>query len=72
MAGAIAGALHGMDAIPDTWAAAVAESSRIDLRAGGRTMAAVAREVFDADQRKVRAHADAVAKLMQPPGRSGR
>jgi ADP-ribosylglycohydrolase len=71
MAGAIAGALHGMDAIPDTWAAAVAESSRIDLGAGGRTMAAVAREVFDADQRKLQAHADAVAKLRQPSGRSG-
>ena len=72
MAGAVAGALHGMAAIPGTWAAAVAEGSRIDLMAAGRTMAAVTREVFDADQRKLQAHADAVAKLRQSAGRSRR
>ena len=71
MAGAIAGALHGPAAIPDGWAAAVAEGSRIDLMASGRTMAAVTREVFDADQRKLQTHTDAMTQLRQPPGWSG-
>jgi ADP-ribosylglycohydrolase len=66
MAGAIAGALHGPAAIPEAWAAGVAEGSRIDLTAGGRTMAEVAREVFDSDQRRLQAHADAVTQLRQP------
>jgi ADP-ribosylglycohydrolase len=67
MAGAIAGALHGPAAIPAAWATAVAEGSRIDLAAGGATMAAVAREVFDSDQRRLEARARAMTRLRQPP-----
>jgi ADP-ribosylglycohydrolase len=65
MAGAVAGALHGPAVIPEAWATGVAEGSRIDLTAGGVTMAAVAREVFDSDQRRRQAHARAVTQLRQ-------
>lgn len=50
MAGAIAGALGGESAVPADWAETVAGASRLDLRAGGRQMAAVAGEIFAADQ----------------------
>lgn len=63
MAGAIAGAMYGMAAIPSAWTAAVADGSRIDLAAPGRTMAAVAREVFEKDQRLRQAHAEAFGQL---------
>ena len=63
MAGAISGALHGMEAIPPEWAAGVAEGSRLDLQAGGRTMAAVAREVFTRDQERFCARAAAFTAL---------
>ena len=51
MGGALAGALGGEAAVPDAtgprpWRTA----SRLDLRAGGRTMAAVAAEIFAADE----------------------
>lgn len=52
MAGAISGALHGMAAIPADWVAKVAKASRIDLRVPGETMAAVAREIFQRDQKR--------------------
>jgi ADP-ribosylglycohydrolase len=63
MAGAIAGALHGPAAIPDDWASVVADASRIDLTHSGRTMAAVAREVFEKDQQLRQAEAEAFAAL---------
>jgi ADP-ribosylglycohydrolase len=50
MGGALAGALGGEAAIPAEWADTVGTSSRLDLRAGGRTMAAVAAEIFAADE----------------------
>jgi ADP-ribosylglycohydrolase len=65
MAGAISGALHGFTAIPAEWAAGVAEGSRLDLRANGITMAAVARQVFERDQRRLAARADAFARLRE-------
>jgi broad specificity polyphosphatase/5'/3'-nucleotidase SurE len=63
MAGAISGALHGMAAIPPDWADGVAGGSRLDLQAGGRTMAAVAREVFARDQERFSARAAAFTTL---------
>ena len=68
MAGAISGAMHGRAAIPEEWASAVAEGSRIDLDATGRTMAAVAREVFDHDQQRQRDRAAAFGALGDSPG----
>ena len=67
MAGAIAGAMHGMAAIPSSWAKAVADGSRIDLAAPGRMMAAVAHEVFTKDQRLRQAQAEAFGRLRQAP-----
>lgn len=67
MAGAISGALHGADAMPSSWASAVSDGSRIDLAAPGRTMAAVAREVFDKDQQRRQAQTQDFAQLRQAP-----
>ena len=66
MAGAISGALHGPDAIPADWAAGVARGSRLDLHATGRTMAAVAREIFDRDQERCATRAAGRATLGHP------
>ncbi|MGI8415062.1 MAG: ADP-ribosylglycohydrolase family protein [Nakamurella sp.] len=49
MGGAIAGALGGESSVPVAWADAVATGSRLDLRAGGIAMAAIAEEIFAAD-----------------------
>jgi len=64
MAGALAGALHGVDAVPAEWRETVGTASRLDLTAGGLTMAAVAREIHAADlgrQAAASADFDAVA-----------
>jgi ADP-ribosylglycohydrolase len=66
MAGAISGAMHGLPAVPADWAAAVADGSRIDLHAPGKTMAAVAREVFERDLARERHQSAAFAALCQP------
>ena len=70
MAGAISGVLHGMESIPPEWAAGVAEGSRLDLQAGGRTMAAVAREVFARDQERFAARTAAFTALTASSGPS--
>jgi len=49
MAGAISGALHGVEGVPAEWVEAVGTASRLDLSANGLAMAAVAREVRAAD-----------------------
>ncbi|HEY1621056.1 MAG TPA: ADP-ribosylglycohydrolase family protein [Streptosporangiaceae bacterium] len=68
MAGAISGAMHGREVIPADWAQAVAEGSRIDdLAATGRTMAAVAREVFERDRRRQQDRAAAFGALSTSP-----
>ncbi|RPK66512.1 ADP-ribosylglycohydrolase [Streptomyces sp. ADI96-02] len=61
MSGAIAGALGGE--VPEDWTAAVAEASRLDLRAPARTLAAVAREVFARDAARRRDHEAAFTAL---------
>jgi ADP-ribosylglycohydrolase len=63
MAGAISGAMRGLPAIPADWAVAVADASRLDLRAPGQTMAAVAREVFERDSARERRQATLIAAL---------
>ncbi|GIH20633.1 ADP-ribosylglycohydrolase family protein [Rugosimonospora africana] len=55
MAGAIIGGLHGIEAIPGEWRDAVAEGSQLDLSASGRTMAAVARDIFAKDRARAQA-----------------
>ncbi|MFF9282149.1 ADP-ribosylglycohydrolase family protein [Streptomyces griseosporeus] len=61
MAGALTGALGSP--VPDEWAKPVAEASRLDLWEPGRTLTAVAREVFERDVRRRRAHERAFAAL---------
>jgi ADP-ribosylglycohydrolase len=63
MAGALAGALGGVGAVPRQWRDRVAEASRLDLEATGRVMASVAREIHAKDRRRARAHAAAFAEL---------
>ncbi|AWT42640.1 MULTISPECIES: ADP-ribosylglycohydrolase family protein [Streptomyces] len=61
MAGALTGALGSP--VPDDWSKRVAEASRLDLWEPGRTLTAVAREVFERDVRRRRAHERAFAAL---------
>lgn len=50
MAGAIAGALHGLAAVPERWLERVSRASRRDFSAVGDELAAVAREVHARDR----------------------
>jgi ADP-ribosylglycohydrolase len=68
MAGAISGAMHGLSAIPEDWAADVAAGSRIELHVNGKTMAAVAREVFERDLARERRQSAAFAELAAQMG----
>ncbi|GAA4817338.1 ADP-ribosylglycohydrolase family protein [Streptomyces ziwulingensis] len=61
MAGAITGALGS--AVPEEWAAAVAEASRLDLSGPAAVLTGVAREVFARDLDRRRAHERAFAAL---------
>ncbi|KPI12329.1 ADP-ribosylation/Crystallin J1 [Actinobacteria bacterium OV450] len=66
MAGAIAGALSGVGAVPPVWAKQVAEASRLDLHAPASALAAVAREVFALDRTRRRDHESAFHALTTP------
>ncbi|MFF4105463.1 ADP-ribosylglycohydrolase family protein [Streptomyces sp. NPDC001903] len=66
MAGAVAGALAGVSAVPPAWAKEVAEASRLDLHAPARALAVVAREVFAQDRARRRAHEAAFLALADP------
>ena len=50
MAGAIAGALHGIAAIPEDWGTQVAAASRLDLRQIADELSRVSAEVFAQDR----------------------
>ena len=63
MAGSIAGALHGLEAVPGEWVDAVTEGSRIDITATGPRIAAVAREVFEKDCARAEARAASMSVL---------
>ncbi|MFF7749956.1 ADP-ribosylglycohydrolase family protein [Streptomyces sp. NPDC007971] len=65
MAGALAGALGSP--VPEDWARAVAEASRLDLWEPARTLAEVTREIFERDVRRRRAHERAFAALGGTP-----
>ncbi|AZM88725.1 ADP-ribosylglycohydrolase family protein [Streptomyces sp. W1SF4] len=66
MAGALAGALGGESAVPAAWAKQVADASRLDLHAPAAELAAVAREVFDRDRTRRRAHEAAFDAIASP------
>ncbi|KOV77080.1 MULTISPECIES: ADP-ribosylglycohydrolase family protein [unclassified Streptomyces] len=61
MAGALAGALGSP--VPEEWAKTVADASRVDLWAPARMLTEVAREIFDRDVRRRRAHEEAFTAL---------
>lgn len=52
MAGAICGALNGLDSIPPDWRDAVEAGSRLDLTATGRSMARIALEIKAKDRER--------------------
>jgi hypothetical protein len=64
MAGAVIGALHGIDAIPQEWRDTVAEGSKLDLTATGRTMAGVAQDIFGKDRDRAAARESAFSALV--------
>lgn len=64
MAGALSGALGSP--VPEDWAKTVAEASRLDLWAPARTLTEVAREIFDRDVRRRRAHEEAFGEIGGP------
>lgn len=61
MAGAVAGALGSP--VPAEWATAVAEASRLDLRAPAIALTSVAREIHARDVRRRRFHEASFARL---------
>ena len=61
--GALIGALHGSEVIPAEWRDTVSTNSRLDLSASGRTMAAVAQEIFVKDRDRAEARAAAFTAL---------
>jgi ADP-ribosylglycohydrolase len=63
MGGALAGALGGTAALRRDWVDDVSEASRIDVEEPGRRMAAVALEIFERDDERHRARAQAIADL---------
>lgn len=64
MVGSLCGALHGIAAIPEDWRDTVSRNSRLDLTASGRTMAAVARDIYARDRERVAARAAAFDALV--------
>jgi ADP-ribosylglycohydrolase len=65
MSGAIAGALHGAQAVPAEWSEEVARASRLDLHTPAASLAAVAREVFTRDLERRRAHEATFAAIAE-------
>ncbi|NUT07416.1 MAG: ADP-ribosylglycohydrolase family protein [Hamadaea sp.] len=67
MAGAIAGALHGIDGVPGDWVAEVSAESRLDLVAVGSSLALVASELLASAGARASARAQSVASLLASP-----
>ena len=63
MAGAITGALGGVDVVPAEWRHDVGVASQIDIEAPGRAMAELAAELAAADAARARAREAAIARL---------
>jgi ADP-ribosylglycohydrolase len=63
MAGAIAGALGGVDSVPAEWRQGVSAASKTDIEAPGRVMATLAVELAAADAAQARARESAMTRL---------
>ncbi len=66
MGGALAGALGGTGVLRRDWVDDVSAASRIDVEEAGRTMAAVAVELFERDAGRHEARAQVMAALTAP------
>ena len=71
MGGALAGALGGTAALRADWTEQVAAASRYDLEEPGRTMGAVAMEIFRLDVERQARRAEAIASLTVQPSLDG-
>lgn len=65
MAGALLGGIGGTGAVPEEWARAVAEASRMDLGAVGSALAEVAHEVLREDLRATQQRTSTLARLLE-------
>jgi len=63
MAGAITGALSGLDGVPGEWASVIAEASKTDLEEPGRVMASVALDLHKADARRFERRTQTLERL---------
>jgi ADP-ribosylglycohydrolase len=63
MAGAITGALSGLEGVPGEWASVIAEASKTDLEEPGRVMASVATELHAADARRFAHRSETLERL---------
>jgi ADP-ribosylglycohydrolase len=63
MGGALAGALGGADALRRDWVEDVSAASRIDVEEAGRTIAAVAEEIFARDAQRHEQRAQVMVEL---------
>ncbi|MEV0716049.1 ADP-ribosylglycohydrolase family protein [Asanoa sp. NPDC050611] len=63
MAGAIAGALGGADAVPAEWSSAVGNASKTDLVAPAAELATVATEIFERDRARFARRAERFTEL---------
>lgn len=68
MSGAVAGAMHGAEAVPEEWSEEVARASRLDLHAPAASLAAVTREIFGRDRERRRAHEAAFTAIAGDAG----
>lgn len=68
MAGSIAGALGGAEAVPAEWIDAVSAGSQIDIRATAPVMAAVTRDVWAQDQARLERHRSSMGALLGDGG----
>lgn len=65
MGGAICGALNGTAGMPSDWVEQVGSASRLDMFAGGRRMARLARELRQADRHREEGHHEAFGRLLE-------
>jgi ADP-ribosylglycohydrolase len=63
MAGAITGALGGLDAVPAEWVSQVGDASRTDIVTPGHTMASVTGDIWKKDAERDRRRTDARSAL---------
>ncbi|GAA4288357.1 ADP-ribosylglycohydrolase family protein [Georgenia daeguensis] len=63
MAGAVCAGLGGSDVVPAEWLDQIETASRMDIRATGRLMGEVAREIADRDRERTRARLAALEEM---------